>query len=141
MKLKVKKLNPDAVIPTKAHPTDAGLDLTAISINIVNEKDFGYIEYGTGLSIELEPGYAGFLFPRSSLSKTGLILANSVGVIDQGYTGEIKFRFKYIPGTIKYDLGERIGQLVIQKVENVEIEQVDELSQTDRGSNGFGSSG
>lgn len=141
MKLKVKKLSPTGVIPTKAHPTDAGLDLTATSVHKVDEGEFGYIEYGTSLSIEMEPGFTGFLFPRSSVSKTGLILANSVGVIDQGYTGEIILRFKYIPNTKKYDIGDRVGQLVILATPDIELEEVTELEETERGSDGFGSSG
>jgi len=80
--IKIKKLHENAIIPTFAKNGDAGLDLTAVSKNIVNEKEFGYIEYGTGLAIKVPEGFVGLLFPRSSISNTGLILANAVGVLD-----------------------------------------------------------
>lgn len=141
MQIKIKKLVPEAVIPNKAHSTDVGLDVVAVSENIVNTPEYGYIEYGLGIAISTPIGFAAFIYPRSSISKTGLILCNSVPVIDPGYTGEIKLRFKWIPGTAKYKIGDKIGQLVIQKFEQVEFEEVEELVETERGTGGFGSSG
>ena len=92
MKVKIKKLDNAAVIPSYATNGDAGLDLTAVSCQI--DQSGLFIEYGTGLAVEIPEGYVGLLFPRSSVSKTTLILANHVGVVDSGYRGEIKFRFK-----------------------------------------------
>ena len=141
MKVKIKKLIPEAVIPSYAKYGDAGMDLTSTNIEILTGTDCGYIEYHTGLSIEIPEGYVGLLFPRSSISNTGLILANSVGVIDSGYRGEIKCRFKYISGTNKYNIGDRIAQLMILPYPMIELEKVDELSSTERGEGGFGHTG
>lgn len=140
MKVKIKKLSEDAVIPTYAHDGDAGMDLTATSKS-VNSM---YIEYGTSLAMEIPTGYVGLLFPRSSVSKTSLTLANSVGVIDSTYKGEIKLRFKYDALLVKipestYKIGERIGQIMIIPFPKVEFEEVKELSQSERGEGGFGS--
>ena len=91
MNVKIKKLHPDAVIPTYAKFGDAGLDLTAISVEY--KDDFGVLSYNTGLSIEIPEGYVGLLFPRSSIYKKELTMCNSVGVIDSGYRGTIKVNF------------------------------------------------
>ena len=92
MQVRVKKLHPDAVIPSYANAGDAGMDMVAISSKI--SDDGLYVEYGTGIAVEIPAGYVGLLFARSSISKTTMVLANHVGVIDSGYRGEIKFRFK-----------------------------------------------
>lgn len=136
--LKVKKIFSNAVVPSHTKLGDAGMDLTAISL----EKNGEYYEYGTGLSIELPLGYVGLVFPRSSISKTDHYLRNSVGVIDAGYRGEIKIRMS-VPflGGVEYKVGDRVAQLIIMKLPWVNIEQVDELSETDRGEGGFGSTG
>jgi dUTP pyrophosphatase len=152
MKIKIKKLHPDAVIPTYAKQGDAGMDLTSVSVSTKYNKDeegFStksekYIEYDTGLSMEIPEGFVGYLFPRSSVSKTDLLLANSVGVVDSGYRGPIKLRFRKsvctaYPGI--YSRGERVGQIIIMPVPSFEFEEVDELSDTDRGDGGFGSTG
>lgn len=155
MKVKFKKLHPDAVIPSYAKAGDAGLDLTATSA-VIKE---GYIEYGTGLAVEIPEGYVGFIFPRSSNFKTSQILSNSVGVVDSGYIGEIKFMY-YTPieQYFKYDddnetvgnkyaacdcweVGQRIGQLIIMPYPKIEIVETDQLSSSERGDSGFGSSG
>lgn len=86
MKVRFKKLNDKAVIPTKAHATDAGFDLTATSKKC---DDFGNVVYGTGIAAEIPKGYVGFVFPRSSIYKQDIILSNCVGVIDSGYRGNI----------------------------------------------------
>lgn len=141
MKLKIKKLHENAIIPSRSKEGDIGLDLTAISVTVVDKGGYGYVEYDTGISVEPEPGYYCLVYPRSSISNTGLWLANGVGLIDPGYTGSIKARFKYVPNTNKYNVGDRIAQLVIKKAEDVDIELVEELSQSERGEGGFGSSG
>lgn len=129
--------------PTRSTEGSIGYDLTAVSISVMNEENYGYIEYDTGVKIaHIPPGIGGFLFPRSSISKTGLIMANSVGVIDSDYRGNIKFRFKYIPGTLKYEIGDRIGQIVFMPVILEDLEQVESVEDnTARGEGGFGSTG
>lgn len=82
MQIKFKKLSANAVTPTRGTEHSAGLDLTATKVKIVEEKGHGYVEYGTDLAFEIPEGHVGLLFPRSSISKTGMILSNSVGVID-----------------------------------------------------------
>ena len=181
MKIKIKKLNDKAVIPTYAHATDAGLDLTATSI----KHDFGkdVFIYGTGLAIEIPEGYVGLVFPRSSNRNTESYMTNHVGVIDSGYRGEVMVCYKNRTATniadaisdvvvdfyeyptifdklatnhdtverilennrnaVKqpYDVGDRIAQLIIIPYPHIEFEEVDELSDTDRGANGHGSTG
>ena len=139
MKVKIKKLHPDAVIPKYAKLGDAGMDLVAISEEW-NEY-YTMVTYDTGLSIEIPEGYVGLLFPRSSVSKTDLILANSVGVIDSGYRGPIMFKFRYNEEGMVYDVGDRVGQIIIMPYPQVEFEEVEELSDTERGEGGFGSTG
>ena len=157
MKVKIKKLHEKAVIPKYAQSGDAGLDLTAISITY---DDHGNAVYGTGLALEIPDGFAGFVFPRSSISKKTLALTNSVGVIDSNYRGEIMFKFKpdmkcfgINPDNLQtleqsewvaikdYDIGDRIGQLIIMPIPLIEFEEVEELSYTNRGTGGFGSTG
>lgn len=142
MKVNIKKLNPEAVIPKYAKAGDAGMDLVAISKTLTEVgEDYGYLEYGTGLAFEIPEGYVGLVFPRSSISKTGAILSNSVGVIDSGYRGEVTARFKQIPGSLEYNKGDRIAQLIIIPYPEIEFNEVEELSDTERGSGGYGSSG
>lgn len=142
MQVNIKRLNENAVIPTYAKHGDAGMDLTAISKSY---DDYGCVCYGTSLAFEIPHGFVGFLFPRSSNAKKDLILSNSVGVIDSGYRGEVVFKFKMTCGFIDnnhgcdYSIGDRIGQIIIMPVPNIEFNEVDELSSTDRGTGGFGS--
>tara|TARA_R110000868_G_scaffold79778_5_gene226874 strand:+ start:3626 stop:4114 length:489 start_codon:yes stop_codon:yes gene_type:complete len=138
-----KKLDEKAVIPTYANIGDVGADLTATSVNHVPAtiEEAAYYEYGTGLAMKIPEGYGGFIFPRSSVSKKDLFLANAVGVIDPSYTGEIKLRFKYKTNPKLYEVGERIGQLVILPIPTINFSEVSELPITSRGNNGFGSSG
>jgi dUTP pyrophosphatase len=147
--LKVKKLDPTAVLPARANETDAGYDIVAIDDGTW-AADGTYIEYRTGLSIQPPTGYHVDLFPRSSVTKTDLILGNGIGLIDNGYRGEVKARFKYIPRfqsgmfmapPILHKKGDKIAQLVIRKTETLTIEEVTELDDTARGSGGFGSTG
>jgi len=140
MKVKIKRLHENAVIPRRAKNGDAGLDIVATSKDIQEL----YTEYGTGIQLELPPNHVGLLFPRSSISNKVQMLSNSVGVIDENYRGEIKFRFRDRFGaTTKntYDIGDRIGQLIIIPYPEVELEEVDELSETERGTGAYGSSG
>lgn len=137
MNIKIKKLSKDAVIPSYAKIGDAALDLTAVSISYTNS----YVEYGTGLAIEIPEGFAGFVFPRSSISNYDLNLCNSVGVIDSNYRGEIKLRFKTVYNQKVYNIGDRIGQLIIMPIHKIELELTEELNDSIRGSSGFGSSG
>lgn len=140
LKVKVKKLHPEAVVPKYAKLGDAGLDLTAVSKDYDEEKE--KLVFGTGLAVEIPEGHVGLLFPRSSISKTLLSLANSVGVIDSGYRGEIKLFFNKGHRPKKnYKVGDRIGQLIILPYPNVELIESDELSDSERGEGGFGSSG
>lgn len=142
MEVKIKKLHKDAVIPKYAKAGDAGMDLTAVSMNI---DEYGNICYGTGLAFEIPEGYVGLVFPRSSNCKKGVILTNSVGVIDSGYRGEVSFKFKEIAlgnfSNVAYKVGDRIGQMIIMPYPQIEFIEVDELSETDRGTKGYGSTG
>ena len=139
MKIKIKKLHPDAVIPKYSKQGDAGMDLVAISEKW--NEDNTMVTYNTGLAIEIPEGHVGLLFPRSSISKTVLSLANSVGVIDSGYRGPIMFKFRYPEEGMVYDVGDRVGQIIIMPYPSVEFEEVEELSSTERGEGGFGSTG
>jgi len=139
MNIKIKKLDPAATIPKYAKHGDAGMDLTCISMNMSET----YVEYDTGLAMEIPEGHVGFLFPRSSVSKTNLVLANCVGVVDSGYRGPVKLRFKEMNGPIggRYRVGDRVGQIIVMPVPNFEFEEADELTETNRGDGGFGSTG
>jgi len=142
--VKVKKLHEDAVLPTRANNTDTGFDIVAIDDGTeVKEYRHAYIQYRTGISIEPPEGYYVEVFPRSSISKTGLMLANSVAIIDQGYRGEILLRFRLVDQSrrARYSKGDRIAQLVVKEVVPMVFNWVDELSDTARGEGGFGSSG
>jgi dUTP pyrophosphatase len=139
-----KKLSPNAVTPTYAKDGDAGLDISAITYTI--NKEHSFIEYHTGLAFEIPKGYVGLLFPRSSVSKTDLRLANAVGVVDSGYRGEITFRYKFEKGTYfaslkRFQEGDRIGQLLILPYPEIQLNEHSELSDSERGEGGYGSTG
>lgn len=138
MKIRIKKLNDRAIMPFKAYPTDAGWDIVATS----RTYEGGCYVYGTGLAIEIPEGYYADLRPRSSISNTHLILCNGPGTLDSHFRGEIKFKFYPLNDHPNlYAVGDRIGQLVLKKIEDCEFEWSDELSETDRGKGGFGSTG
>lgn len=143
MKIKIKKLIKEAVIPKYAKPGDAGMDLVVTNIEYTND----YISYKTGLAFEIPEGYVGLLFPRSSNSKKDLLLCNSVGVLDSGYRGEVEFRYKHIKPDSKYKYdsvyttGDRVGQIIIIPYPQIEFEEVEELSSSERSEGGFGSTG
>ncbi len=136
LKIKIKKLHPNAVLPKYARNGDAGMDIVAVEKEITDK----YIEYKTGLALEIPKEYVCLIFPRSSVSKKDLMLCNSVGVLDSGYRGELIFRFQKF-GNEHYESGDKIGQIIVMPYPALEIEQVNELSESDRGTDGFGSTG
>lgn len=162
LKVKIKKLNENAVIPTYSKDGDAGMDLVATSKSLDKE---GNVVYGTGLAFEIPKGYVGLIFPRSSNAKQQLLLSNSIGVIDSGYRGEVMLKFKIsassfslkslfklifnqdakitIINNVKtsYNVGERIGQIIILPYPQIDFEEAEELSETERGNGGYGSTG
>lgn len=163
IKVNIKKLVKEAVIPSYAKENDAGMDLVATSVSY---DEYGNIVYGTGLAFEIPEGYVGLLFPRSSNSKTNLYLTNSVGVIDSGYRGEVILKFQAIHHRInylsyileklfpkffeakirvypqnKYEVGHKVGQIIILPYPQIEFLETKELSKTKRGKGGFGSTG
>ncbi len=138
----IKRLDPEAVIPSYAYAGDAGLDLRALETLVL--KPFERALIPTGLAIAIPEGYAGFVQPRSGLAlKRGLSIVNTPGLIDSHYRGELKIiAINLDPvNDIQIEKGERIAQLVIQEVPVVTLAVVDELDATDRGAGGFGSSG
>jgi dUTP pyrophosphatase len=142
MKVQIKKLNENAVIPSYAKDGDAGMDLVATSI-ISNTST--QITYGIGLALEIPKGFVGLIFPRSSVRKTRLMLSNCVGVVDSGYRGELQATFNKINNDSvsenDYKVGDRIAQIVIIPHPDIQFEEADELSDTERGVGGFGSTG
>lgn len=137
MNVKIKKLHPDAVVPKYAKKGDAGLDLTAVDV----VADGSTLTYKTGLAVEIPPWHVGLLFPRSSVYKTGQTLTNCVGVIDSGYRGEIMLKYTLSPYAKEYDIGDRVGQLIIMPYPKIDFVEVDNLTPTDRGKGGYGSTG
>jgi dUTP pyrophosphatase len=138
--VKVKKLTPEAVVPSYSKIGDAGMDLT-ITREIENTS-FS-VSYGFGIAMEIPKGFVGLVFPRSSVRNQDLILSNCVGVIDSGYRGELQATFKKTNGldSIKYKVGERGAQIVILPYPTIYMTEVPELSNTERGEGGFGSTG
>lgn len=140
MNVKIKRLHPDAVIPSYAKDGDAGLDLTVVSIEDRNE----FIQYNFGLAIEIPEHFFGLIVPRSSITKMNLMMKNSAGIIDSGYRGELCFRCKKVKfedGTQEkfYQVGERAAQLLIIPAPQITLTEVEELQESDRGTGGFGS--
>jgi dUTP pyrophosphatase len=143
MIVNIKKIHPEAVIPLYAKAGDAGMDLIATSI--ISETP-SQITYGLGIALEIPEGFVGLVFPRSSIRKTRLQLSNSVGVIDSGYRGELQATFNKITTTIEnqkndYKVGDRVCQIIIIPHPPIEFNEVNELSNTERGEGGFGSTG
>jgi dUTP pyrophosphatase len=146
MKIKVKKLNPNAVIPYKSHDNDFCYDCVATSCEEIAPNVY---KYGLGLAFEIvrEDDADDFVLdidarPRSSVWKTGMVLSNCVGTIDEPYRGEVAAIFYHVmPDMPKYEVGDRIVQISIGITSQIEFEEVDELSQTERGAGGFGSTG
>ena len=150
MKVKFKKLNEKAVMPTKAHDDDFCYDVVATSCEEIAPNVY---RYGTGIALQIDEAsqrmYArcGAVLgidvrPRSSVHKTGMILSNGCGTVDAGYTGEISAVFYHVlPNLPKYEVGDRICQICIGYTYRMEFEEVDELSTTSRGAGGYGSTG
>ena len=153
MRVKIKKISPNAIIPSYAKEGDAGMDLVATSIISDTPEQ---ITYGMGIALEIPEGFVGLIFPRSSIRKTGLQLSNSVGVIDSGYRGELQATFNKVFGSERmydemkvkevqpneyYKVGDRIAQIMIIPYPPIEFVEADELSNTERGEGGFGSTG
>ena len=142
LKVPVKLLDDRAVLPKSAYAGDAGIDLR--SVEDVMLMPFQRKLLSTGIAVAIPEGYAGFVLPRSgSAIKQGLSLVNAPGLIDSGYRGELKCIVVNLDSEnpIHIEVGDRIAQLVIMKVEAPELFEVDELDKTQRGSGGFGSSG
>lgn len=153
MNVKFKKVHPNAVLPTYAHPDgeDNGLDLVAVSI----EETEDYIEYDTGVAVEIPKGYCGFLVPNSRCSKKDLMMCNAPGVIDPGYRGTMRARYKNVfhaPTLFKkiayspssairkiFAVGDVVAQLVIVPAPQIESGWVEELTPSKRDTGGFGS--
>jgi dUTP pyrophosphatase len=138
MEVRIKKLSETAVIPTYAKDGDAGMDLVAT--RIISNTTFD-VSYGTDLAMEIPNGFVGLVFPRSSIRKYELVLSNSVGVIDSGYRGELQATFKTTGFRPKYEVGDRGAQIMIIPHPPIEFDEVAELSDTERGDGGFGSTG
>ena len=142
MDVKFKKLHDDAKIPSYAHDTDAGLDLTAVSFTQEFDKSNKLVlVYHTGLAVEIPEGYVGLIFMRSSVSNKSISLTNAVAVIDSGYRGELLLKYKITTDSLPtiYQPGEKIGQLIIIPYPKINPIEVEELSGSDRNEGGFGS--
>lgn len=138
VQVKFKKLDSNAVAPQHGSDYAAGYDLTAVTAHWDDSKQ-AWI-YGTGLAVDIPTGYAGFLFPKSSVRKYGMQMANCVGVIDADYRGEIMVTYRpYSPSSgLEYGKGDQVAQLIILPVPDVKYIEADELSETVRGTRGHG---
>jgi dUTP pyrophosphatase len=138
----VQRLDPEAPLPTYAHPGDAGLDLTTREACTLAPGERALLP--TGIAIALPTGYAAFVHPRSGLAaRFGVSLVNAPGTIDAGYRGEIKVSIINLDDSndVSFDVGDRIAQLVVQQVEHVVLHEVDSLPGSHRAEGGFGSTG
>jgi dUTP pyrophosphatase len=140
MEVKIKKLHPDAIIPTYSKLGDAGMDLTITSIK---ENTTFSVTYGFGIAMEIPTGFVGLVFPRSSVRNYELSLTNCVGVIDSGYRGELQATYRKHGGldSLKYVVGDRGAQIMILPYPQISFVETDTLSNTDRSDGGFGSTG
>jgi dUTP pyrophosphatase len=142
VRLEFRRLDPTVPLPGRAHPSDAGLDLRSNEDAVVPPGERALV--GTGLAVAIPEGYAGLVLPRSGLaSRHGLTLANSPGLIDSGYRGEVICAMVNLDREepVKISRGDRIAQLVVVPVASVEPAWMDELPPSERGEGGFGSSG
>lgn len=138
----VQRLDPDIALPSYAHPGDAGLDLVTAVAAVVPPGE--RVLLPTGVAIALPEGYAAFVHPRSGLAvRYGVSLVNAPGTIDAGYRGEISVSVVNLDprDPVTFDRGDRIAQLVVQRVEHAVLHEVESLPGSDRGADGFGSSG
>lgn len=140
-RLPVQRLHPDAVVPTYAHPGDAGLDLT--SVTAVTLAPGERVAAPTGLAMAIPEGWVGLVHPRSGLARRhGITVANAPGTIDAGYRGEVLVLLVNLgdePVTLQ--AGERVAQLLLQRVGAAEVVEVTSLDDSSRGTGGFGSTG
>lgn len=137
-----KRLDPKAVLPSYAHPNDAGADLSCLEAFTLEPGERKLI--GTGIAIALPDGLVGLVHPRSGLAnKHGISIVNAPGTVDAGYRGELMINLINLDRTETFSApaGSRIAQLVIQEVAKVEFVEVEELTESLRGTNGFGSTG
>jgi dUTP pyrophosphatase len=139
--MRFQKLTTTAITPTRGSSGAAGLDLYADQEMLV--VDGSTKTLGTGIAVEIPEGYVGLIFMRSSMGKTGVALANAVGVIDSDYRGELKLCLTYVAGTGGHFIkqGDRVAQLVVVPAPMFDLIEVDSLSSTDRNDGGFGSTG
>jgi dUTP pyrophosphatase len=140
--LRVRRLHPEARLPTRAYDGDAGLDLYAVEEARLDPGE--RVSIGTGIAVEIPVGQAGLVLPRSGLAaRHGIALVNAPGLVDTGYRGELRVLLLNTDRTTPFTVsqGERIAQLVLVRVEAPEVAEVSELALSDRGSEGFGSSG
>ena len=139
--LPVQRLHEDAVVPAYAHPGDAGLDLTSVEEVVLAPG--ARAADPTGLAMAIPDGWVGLVHPRSGLARRhGITVANAPGTIDAGYRGEVLVLMVNLGDEeVRLDAGERVAQLLLQRVGIAEISEVDELDDTSRGSGGFGSTG
>jgi dUTP pyrophosphatase len=138
MKLQIKKLYRDAVIPTRAHKEDAGIDLYAYGSHVIQGGETKKIP--VGVALEMEVGYVGLIWDKSSIGSKGLKTLG--GVVDAGYRGEVQVIMHNLTHeSYTFLHGQKVAQMLIQKVELCDVIEVDELSDTVRGEGGFGSTG
>lgn len=142
MEIKFKKLSETAVMPKRAHATDAGIDLTVSRITQeINECGQLIIVYHSDIAVEIPEGYVGLLFARSSIANKSIVPTNCVGVIYAGYRGDIMSKMRSTTDVVPaiYKTGERFAQLVIMPLLNYDIVEAEELADSDRGEGGYGS--
>jgi len=141
-KLAIKRLDPDLPLPQRAHADDAGIDLHSAENVTLQPGERALVS--TGIAMAIDTGYVGLIHPRSGLAaKKGLSIVNTPGTIDSGYRGEIKVCLVNTDRSeaISIARGDRIAQLLIQKIELPVVVEVDELDETERGEGGYGSTG
>lgn len=156
MEIKIKRLSEKAIMPSKAFPTDAGYDLTSISMEY---DEYGNVVYGFGWAFDIPEGYVGLLFPRSSCSKYDVNMPNCIGVIDAGFHGEVKAKFR--PTSVQpirgaksdcieiyhrnradiFKVGDKCAQMVIVEIPKVSFVEAEELPKSLRGEGGWGHTG
>lgn len=147
MRINLKKLHPKAVLPRKAHKSDYAFDCVAVS---EQEIAPGVWRYGLGFALQIDEEYKHLherykiaVYPRSSIYNTGMVLSNGVGIVDEGYTGEISVVFYHVmPNMPRYRIGDRVCQIAVEdRWSNQCLQELDKLKVMDRGANGYGSTG
>jgi len=141
IELAVRRLRGDAVLPSYAHPGDAGLDLVAVEAVRLGPGERGAVP--TGLAVAIPDGWVGLVHPRSGLARRhGLTVANAPGTIDAGYRGEVQVLLVNLGSDpVEVAAGERVAQLLLQEVGRAQVVEVEDLDETARGAGGFGSTG